>query len=213
MKTFYKLATFALMTCVVAASALAATKVTVLSNLTEGQEAVSSSAVGWDGMSEIILIPGSALLGVTSTTTGLYLGFTAGSTVDIDNMVLYTTARNNTSITKAAKVTLGKVADPSINLTSTTTCPTQPVSTSNPCVVRLDTVAGALSPLNDYYFVVYFKLDSNNEAIAGAGGSVNHGALNGWSLYGDQTRITADGAIPQGNAGNPPYFLLYVLNE
>src|SRR5580658_9825592 len=151
MKTFYKLATFALMMCLLAVGVLAqAPATTPLANLTEGQGAISSSGnPSWDGLSELVLIPGAALMGASSTTTALYLGFTGGSTADIDNMVLYTTARNGSTITATRKLTLGGVSDPSIHLTSTSICPTQPVSATAPCIVRLDTIKSALSPLDD----------------------------------------------------------------
>jgi hypothetical protein len=143
----------------------------------------------------------------------LYLGFTGGSEADIGNLVLYTTARGSTVITATKKLTLNKSADPSINLASTSVCPIQPVSSTNPCIIRLDTVAGKLSPLDDYYFGVYFTLDTNNEKIAGAGLSTAQGALTGWYLYGDQTRVGKDGALPSGNSGQAPFFLLYVANQ
>jgi hypothetical protein len=215
MKTFYKLATFALMMCLLAVGVLAqAPATTPLANLTEGQGAISSSGnPSWDGLSELVLIPGAALMGASSTTTALYLGFTGGSTADIDNMVLYTTARNGSTITATRKLTLGGVSDPSINLTSTSICPVQPVSATSPCIVRLDTIKAALSPLDDYYFVVYFTLDTNNEKISGAGISVDPGSLSGWYLYGDQTRIGKDGAVPTGYSAQGPFFLLYVTNQ
>ena len=52
------------------------------------------------------------------------------------------------------------------------------------------------TPVDDYYFAVYFTLDTNNEHIAGLGQGVAPGALSGWFLYGDQTRIGVKGAIP-----------------
>jgi hypothetical protein len=215
MKAFYKLATFALMMSVVVACASAQTAETAaLANLTEGQGVIASNGnPQWDGISEIVLIPGSSLMGAASTTTALYLGFTGGSTVDIDNMVLYTTPRNGSMITATKKLTLNKLSDPSIDLTNKTVCPVQPVSVTNPCIVRLDSIKATLSPLDDYYFVVYFTLDTNNEKISGIGGSIDPGSLTGWALYGDQTRIGKEGALPSGNAGVGPYFLLYVTNQ
>jgi hypothetical protein len=216
MKTFYRLATFALMMSmsVLAASAFAQNRqATVLSNITEGQGTITSSGnPQWDGMSELVLIPGASLMG-SATSTVLYIGFTGGSEADIDNMVLYTTARNANEITATKKVTLGKLANPSINLTSTSVCPVQPVSATNPCIIALDKISGALSPLDDYYFAIYFTLDTNNEKILGAGQSPAPGALSGWDLYGDQTRIGKDGALPIGNTDQPPFFLLYVASE
>jgi hypothetical protein len=219
MKTFYKLATFTLMMTVLAVSALAQEpeegQATALANLTEGQGVIASSGnPAWDGVSEFVLIPGASLMGASSKTTALYLGFTGGSTVDIGNMVLYSTPRNGSTVIKVVKVTLGATQSPSINLTSTSVCPVQPVSVTNPCIVRLDTVKAALSPLDDYYFTIYFTLDTNNEKIVGAGQSVEPGALSGFYLYGDQTRIGAKGAIATNeNTDQPAFFLTYVANE
>jgi hypothetical protein len=218
MKNFFKLATFALMFALTlsvwAACALAQAPAAALANLTEGQGAITSSSnPTWDGYSELVLIPGASLMGASSSTTALYIGFTGGSTADIDNMVLYTTPRNGSMITATKKLTLGGVSNPSINLTSKSVCPVQPVSATSPCIVRLDTVKTALSPLDDYYFAVYFTLDSNNEHISGAGISFDAGSLSGWYLFGDQTRIGKDGAIPTGNTGQGPFFLLYVTNQ
>jgi hypothetical protein len=217
MKNLYKHATMMLMTTVLALSAFAQEPVpaTALANLTEGQGVIASTgSQAWDGISEFVLIPGASLMGASSTTTALYLGFTGGSEADIGNMVLYSTARNGSTVVKVTKVTLGGSSTPSINLTSTSVCPIQPVSVTNPCFVRLDTVKAALSPLDDYYFTVYFTLDTNNEKISGVGQSISPGALSGWSLYGDQTRIGVKGALPTNeNSDQPPYFLAYVTNQ
>ena len=223
MKTFYKLATLTLLMAVLAVSAfaqeqapeLAIPAVTPLVNLTEGQGTIASgSGPSWDGLSEFVLIPGASLMGASPATTALYLAFTGGSTVDIGNMVLYTTPRNGSTVLKVTKVTLGTLASPSINLTSTSVCPVQPVSVTNPCIVRLDTVKTALSPLNDNYFTIYFTLDTNNEHISGLGQTGSPGALSGWYLYGDQTRIGVKGALPTNeNSDQAPFFLAYVTNE
>jgi hypothetical protein len=219
MKTFYKLATFTLMMTVLAASALAQEpeegQATALANLTEGQGVIASSGnPAWDGVSEFVLIPGASLMGASAKTTALYLGFTGGSTVDIGNMVLYSTPRNGSTVIKVVKVTLGATQSPSINLTSTSVCPVQPVSATNPCIVRLDTVKAALSPLDDYYFTIYFTLDTNNEKITGVGQSFAQGALSGWALYGDQTRIGVKGALPTNeNTDQAPFFLAYIANQ
>jgi hypothetical protein len=88
------------------------------------------------------------------------------------------------------------------------------VSVTNPCIVRLDTLKLTLSPLDDYYFVVYFTLDTNNETVSGVGQTTSPGALSGWYLYGDQTRIEVDGALPTNeDAGQAPFFLAYIANE
>jgi hypothetical protein len=218
MKTFYKLATFVLTMTALTASVFAqepAPAATVLANLTEGQGIIASSGnPSWDGLSELVLIPGASLMGASSTTTALYLGFTGGSEADIGNMVLYEVPRNGSTVEKITKVELGGTQSPSIVLTNTSVCPVQPVSVTNPCIVRLDTVKLALSPLYDYYFAVYFTLDTNNEKISGVGETASPGALSGWYLYGDQTRIGAKGALPVNeDSDQPPFFLAYVTNE
>jgi hypothetical protein len=220
MKIFYKLVTLTLLTLIMAVLAVSAfaqkqAPVVALANLAEGQGTIASSGnPSWNGLSEFVLIPGASLMGASSTTTALYIGFTGGSTADIGNMVLYTTPRNGSTVLKATKVTLGLTSSPSINLTSTSVCPVQPVSVTNPCFVRLDTVKTALSPLDDYYFTIYFTLDTNNETISGVGQTGLQGALSGWYLYGDQTRIGVQGALPiNGNSDAPPFFLAYITNQ
>jgi hypothetical protein len=186
-----------------------------LVNLTEGQGTIASNDnPSWDGLSEFVLIPGASLMGASSATTALYLGFTGGSEADIGNMVLYEVPRNGSTVIKVIKVTLGASSTPSINLTSTSVCPVQPVSVTNPCIVRLDTVKTALSPLYDYYFTIFFTLDTNNEQIKGVGQTSWPGALSGWYLYGDQTRIGVKGALPTNeNSDQAPFFLAYITNQ
>ncbi|MFY9700590.1 MAG: hypothetical protein WCB56_01445 [Terriglobales bacterium] len=223
MKTFYKLATFTLMMTVLAVSAFAQERTTsrtqgpetTLVNLIEGQGTINSSGnPSWDGLSEFVLIPGAGLMGASSASTALYLGFTGGSEADIGNMVLYEVPRNGSTVLKVEKVTLGASSSPSIVLTNTSTCPTQPVSVTNPCFVRLDTVKLALSPLYDYYLTIYFTLDTNNETISGVGQVSSPGALSGFSLYGDQTRVGVKGALPTNeNSDAAPFFLAYITNE
>ena len=213
MKIFYKFATSALAMCILAAGALAQTPLTTLSNLTEGIGAVTGNGAVWNGYSELILIPGASLLGVKSATTSFSIGFTAGSTADIGNMVLYKTGRSSNKILSVAKVKLGGVSNPSINLGSTAVCPVQPVSVANPCIVKLDAVKPALSPLNDYYLVLFFTDDSNNQHVSATGPAVLQGSLSGWYIQGDETRIKAKGTLPSGNNDQAPYFLMYVTNE
>jgi hypothetical protein len=110
----------------------------------------------WTGISLVENIPGTSLYPISSDRTVLYIGFTAGTTVDFGNMVLYTTARENAAITAVTPVKLGGVSDPSISLTDTKVCPIQPLSGTNPCIIRLDPIQISLSTLNDYYFTVYF---------------------------------------------------------
>jgi hypothetical protein len=185
----------------------------VLSNVTEGQGTATGNNTDWEGWSELTLIPGASLFGVTTKSTVLYLGFSAGSTVNIANMMLYTTARSGNTVTAIKKVTLGTKANPTIDLTSTTVCPVQPVSVANPCFVKLDPIKMALSPLSDYYFVEYFTSDSNNVSMRGAGSSPLTGALSSWQIDGDDTRIPVGGTIPVGYNGQPPVFLMYITNE
>ena len=213
MKTFCRLATLARAVCVVATTAVAQAPVTVLSNIVDGIGPVAGGATNWAGISELVLIPGPGLLGVKTTTNYLYIGFYGGSTVDITNMVLYKTARNGTTILSSKKVTLGGIANPSINLTSPSVCPVQPVSVANPCIIKLDVVKGALSSLNDYYFTIFFTNDSNNSSVLGVGTSTAQGGLSGYAVSGDQTRIKPKGSVSPGYGGGAPYFLMYVANQ
>ena len=210
MNIFYKLAMSALML-----AGLAGTAVAQVANLTEGQGTITNIAnPSWDGYSEVILIPGASLMGHRSRTTALYLGFTGGTEADIGNMVLYQTARNATSVLRVIKVTLGATQSPQINLASSSVCPAQPVSVSTPCIVRLDTLNFGLLTSNDYYLAIYFALDVNNETISGVGQSASPGALSGFYLYGDQTRIKDGGALPEfENSDQAPFFLAYVTNQ
>jgi len=217
MKSFYKLATLTFAMMVLAASSFAQKQApaTTLANLTEGQGTIASNGgQAWDGISAFVLIPGASLMGASSSSTALYLGFTGGSEADIGNMVVYEVPRGGSTVVKVEKVTLGASSSPSIVLTNTATCPVQPVSVTNPCIVRLDTVKLALSPLYDFYFTIYFTLDTNNEHISGVGQTSFPGALSGWALYGDQTRIGTKGALPTNeNNDAGPFFLAYITNE
>ena len=212
MKTFGKFATLALAVAVISASAMAQAPATTLTNLIDGSEELNSSG-SWGGYSSLTLIPGAGLFGVTSTQTVLTIVFTAGSTVDVGNMILYTSARGSSTITGTKKVTLGGISNPSINLTSTSVCPVQPVSTANPCYVKLDPIKGSLVVTDDYTFTIYFLNDSNNATMEGAGTGPVQGSLSAWAVSGDQTRIKKKGTLPSGNAGEGPPFLMYVTNE
>lgn len=213
MKNFCKLATLVLGLCVMAATAMGQAPATTLSNLVAGVGPMGGGNTNWAGLSQLTLIPGSAMLPVKSTSTVLYIGFYGGSTVDIGNMVLYKTNRSGNTILSAKKVTLGAVSNPTINLTSTSVCPVQPVSIANPCIIKLDPIKGALSFLNDYYFTMFFTNDSNNTDVLAIGNMYTQGALSGYSVVGDETRIKAKGSLPPGYVANAPYFLMYVANE
>jgi hypothetical protein len=57
-------------------------------------------------------------------------------------------------------------------------------------------VKGALSPLNDYYFTIFFTSDSNYANVLGVGNSPNQAGLGGYSVPSDQTRIKKNGSLP-----------------
>lgn len=213
MKNFCRLATLALALCVIATTAVAQAPGTALSNILAGVGPMAGGNTNWANYSELVLIPGSALLGVKAASNVLYIGFYGGSTVDIGNMVLYKTTRSSTTVVSTKKVTLGGKTDPSINLTSTSVCPVQPVSITNPCIIKLDPIKGALSSLDDYYFTMYFTNDGNNGTVETIGNMYTQGALSGYQVIGDQTRIKKKGALPPGYNGGAPYFLMYVANE
>jgi hypothetical protein len=215
MKNFCRIAMLALVVSLLATSALAQDQAppAALTNLIEGVGSITTSSSSWSDYTALTLIPGSGLFGVKATTNSLYLGFVGGSTVDVGNMVLYKTAPSSSTVLSAKKVTLGGVANPTINLTSTSVCPNQPVSVTNPCIIKLDPIKGALSTLNDYYFAIYFVNDSNNGSISGARTSSAQGSLSGWYVSGDQTKIKAKKILPSGSNGGNPYFLLYVENQ
>lgn len=182
-------------------------------NLVRGVVGPLSSSNSWAGYSALNQIPGGGLIPITSSTAAFYLGFTAGTTTDINNMVLYTTARNSLKITAVTPVTYGGVSNPSINLASTTICKVQPLSVSNPCIVRLDPLTLTLSALSDYYLVVYFKpSDPNNSAVGGAVPNNYMSSLTGWYIAADETQLTVGQSIPSG-ISQSPYFLMFVRNN
>ena len=215
MKNFCRIAMLALVVSLMATSVLAQDEApaAALTNLTDGVGSISVGSSSWSDFTALTLIPGSGLFGVKATANNLYLGFVGGSTVDVGNMVLYKTAPSSSTVLSAKKVTLGGVANPTINLTSTSVCPNQPVSLANPCIIKLDPIKGALSTLNDYYFAVYFVNDSNNGSISAARTSYGQGSLSGWYVGGDQTKIKAKKTLPSGSNGGAPYFFLYVENQ
>ena len=182
-------------------------------NLVVGVGGPVSSNNNWSNFSAINVISGSSILPTTSTTTALYLGFTAGTFADVNHMVLYTTKRQSSKITAVTPVKLGGVSNPTINLTSPTTCPNGAVSATNPCIVRLDTLTLTLSPTNDYYFVVYFTSNTNNASLGGViPGFPNKTSLTGEFLGGDSSRLTVGEIVPAGNSGMP-FFLMYVMTD
>ena len=215
MKTFHKFATLTLMMFALAGYGFSQqpAKATAL-NLVRGVVGPVASNTSWSGYSALSLISGAGVIPITSSNTVFYLGFTAGTTADINNMVLYTTARRRLTITAVTPVKLGGISNPSINLASTAVCPVQPLSANNPCIVRLDPLALSLSALSDYYLVVYFTAnDPNNSAIGATQPSFLQSSLNGWYTSSDESRLTVGQSIPSGNNGNPPDFLMFVMSN
>jgi hypothetical protein len=211
MKSFYRIAASILLTFVMIAQGVAASPPM---NLVIGVQGPLISSPGWENYSAINVISGSSLLPITSTTTVLYIGFTGGTFADINNMVLYTTKREGGKITAVTPVKLGGISNPSINLTDKAVCPTQPVSATNPCVVRLDPIALSLSPLSDYYFVSYFTNNTNNYSLAVAAPQLSmKTSLNGGYLTGDYSRLTVGKSAPSGSSEGYPYSLMFVMTN
>jgi hypothetical protein len=184
-------------------------------NLVAGVGGPVSSSNQWSDYSALNLIAGAFIFPAVATvkTTVLYIGFTAGTEADIGNMVLYTTKRGSSKITAVMPVKLTGVSDPIISLTNKKVCPNQPVSVSNPCVIRLDPMTLNLSTLSDYYFVMYLSTSNNNETLGAANAQYPITSLTGWFLSGDQTRLKVGSSIPSGYNGTHPYFLLYVMSN
>jgi len=184
-------------------------------NLVAGVGGPVSSSNQWENYSALNLIAGAFIFPAVAQvkTTVLYIGFTGGTEADIGNMVLYTTKRGNSKITAATPVKLKGASNPIISLTNKKVCPSQPLSTSNPCVIRLDPITLTPSTLSDYYFVMYLSTNTNNETVGAANSQYPITSLTGWFLGGDQTQLKAGGSIPSGYSGSHPYFLLYVMSN
>jgi hypothetical protein len=184
-------------------------------NLVAGVGGPVSSSNQWEDYSALNLIAGAFIFPAVAQikTTVLYIGFTAGTEADIGNMVLYTTKRGNSKITAVTPVKLKGVSNPIISLTNKKVCPTQPISTTNPCVIRLDPLTLTPSTLSDYYFVMYFASNTNNATVGAANSQYPITSLTGWYLGGDQTQLKVGNPIPSGYSGSHPYFLLYVMSN
>ena len=184
-------------------------------NLVAGVGGPVSSSNQWSDYSALNLIAGAFIFPAVATvkTTVLYIGFTGGTEADIGNMVLYTTKRGNSKITAVTPVKLKGVSDPIISLTNKKVCPSQPISVTNPCVVRLDPMTLNLSTLSDYYFVMFLSTSNNNATVGAANALYPITSLTGWYSSGDQTRLTVGSSIPSGYSGSHPYFLLYVMSN
>jgi len=218
MKRIYKFATLTLMLFAVSVygfsrKATRETPLTATQNLVRGVVGPVGGDPSWANYSLLNIIPGSALFPITSPTTVFYFGFTAGSMADISNMVLYTTPRGSLAISAVTPVTLGGISNPSINLASTAVCPVQPLSTTNPCIVRFDPTTITLAAANDYYLMVFFTNDSNNQAISATQPSSIQSSL-GSSFFGgtDYTHLTVGQSLP-GTATRAPNFLMYVMTN
>lgn len=213
MKILRKFATMTLIVFAVSTYGFSAAKPL---NLERGVVGPVSANVSWSGYSALSLVPGAGLIpsAKPSKTTAFYLGFTAGTTADVSNMVLYTTARGSSTITAVTPVTLGGISNPSINLASKTVCPVQPPSAANPCIVHLDALTLTLSALSDYYLVVYFTAnDNNNDTIGATEPQFYQTSLKGWFEHSDESQLTVGQSIPSGNTGAPPYYLMYVMTD
>ena len=184
-------------------------------NLVAGVGGPVSSSTQWENYSALNLIAGAFIFPAVSSvkTTVLYIGFTAGTEADIGNMVLYATKRGNYKISAVTPVKLKGVSNPIISLTNKKVCPTQPVSVSNPCVIRLDPITLSPTTLSDYYFVIYLGSNSNNASVGAANAQYPITSLTGWYLSNDQTQLKVGNSIPSGYNGTHPYFLLYVMNN
>jgi hypothetical protein len=180
-------------------------------NLVPGVGIITTTG-SWSNYSAIDLIPGTALNPIASSQTVFRIGFTGGTTAVLGNMVLYTTARASTKITAVTSVKYKGVSNPTISLTNTGTCPLQPLSTNKPCIVKLDPLALTLSPLNDYYLVLYFATNSNNGPIGGATSYGEIPSMNGVFQSGDDTRVAVGGTVPVVPT-SPPYFLMAVTSN
>ena len=187
---------------------------TTTQNLVRGVIGPFGLNSSWSNYSVINQIPGSTLYPVASSTAVFYWGFAAGTTADITNMVLYTTAHGSQTVTAVTPVKLGGISNPSISLSNTSVCPVQPLSAANPCVVRFDPVAITLSPASDYYLTVYYANDTNNQSIGAVLPGVFPVGMSGTFLGGtDATHLTVGQSLPARTTSNTSYFLMYVMNN
>jgi hypothetical protein len=213
MKKILKFATLTLVMLAIPVYGFSATKP---ENLERGIIGPVASNVGWSGYSTLAQIPGAGLIPITSTQTVFYLGFTAGTQVDINNMTLYTVARGTSTITASTPVKLGGASAPSIDLASATVCPVVEISNFNPCIVRLDPTPIVLSALNDYYLVVYFTSSDTNDASVGlTEPSFTSSSLRGSYQTGDDSRFAVGASIPIALSSftAQPFMLMYVMSD
>ncbi len=187
---------------------------TTTQNLVRGVSGPVGTNSSWSGYTVFGGIPGSSLFPISSTTTVLSLGFTAGTEADVTNAVVYTTARGSTTITAITQVTYQGNSSFSIDLSNSSVCPTAP-ATATPCIVKLDSLTLTLSPASDYYLAVYFTSDdSNNSALGGTQPQVFQSSLWGWYDSGNYSGLAVGNSVPAPTgAHGPPIFLMYVTNN
>lgn len=208
LRKLLRLITFVMLIVGIAAQGFAAPN-----NLVAGAGPVVS-VTKWAGRSAISVIPGAALFPTTSTTTVFYLGFTAGTRADINNMVLYQTDARSPAITSVTKITLNGVSNPSIDLTDPKVCPDQPVSATAPCIIKLDLLSQQLITSSDSYLVIYFTApDSNNDALGLAKPAFGISSLTGWLEFTDQTRHIVGESLNTLFNGGRALGLIAVMNQ
>ena len=208
MKTIFKLATLTLMGFAVSMSGFAA------QNLERGVVGPIRSSLSWSDYSVVSLVPGAGLIPVLGSTTVFYLGFTAGTQADINNIVLYTTRRGSSKITAVTPITFGGSSSPTINLASPSVCPVVEISANNPCIVRLDPTSIRLAAVNDYYLVVYFTAsDSNNSSLGVTQPTFSQTSLRGTYISGDESRLAVGASLPSMSLSSAPFLLMYVMNN
>jgi len=144
MKNSCKIAALALALCGIAASAMAqgSGAQVVLSNIVEEQETIAAGQRKLGRLVGVSRFQAPVLLPVRPQPNFLYLGFFGGATVEYwpHGSVQDGTQRHH--VLSGQAVTLGLVGNPSINLTSPSVCPIQPVSLSNPCIIKLTWLRG-----------------------------------------------------------------------
>ena len=182
-------------------------------NLVAGVGPITNSIAIWRDTSAINLISGNALFPAPGNQTVFYIGVTQGSSVDIGNMVIYVTKRNNAKILDVIPVTYRGRTSGSI-LLNVSSCRVVPPSTEFPCIIRLDALKRAPSPIYDYYFVMYFSNTVNNVAVDSASSLNSRTTIIGGINSGDQTRLVPGNVIPASflNKGTAN-FLVGVMNN
>ncbi len=206
MKTIFS---FVLLSICLSVAASAQDPATPPFNLVEGIGPVSTTG-SWVGYSALSVVAGPSVLSKVSKTTTFYIGFTGGTTAVLGDMVLYKTASRASKILSVTKVTLGGVSNPTIKISDKSVCPTQPVSVTSPCIVRLDPLTLTLSAKDDYYLTTFFTTGTD---ISSTTGSFTTTGLSGWYIGADETQLKVSQSIPAGNSGHSPYFLFAVMSN